>query len=83
MTSFLLKMHTELKRFFREKINILIFLVIIGILLNHWYFVKIKNKIDHRYFNNVTTQEQIFDVKINTHNGDLKPINHKFRNINL
>lgn len=32
---------------------------------------KILKKIDHRYFNNVTTQEDIHKVKINTLNGHL------------
>lgn len=73
MTNFLLKMHTELKNFFREKINIILFLLIVVFCFNIWGFIKIKNKIDHRYFNTVNTLEQIYDVKINTHNGELKP----------
>ncbi len=74
MTNFILELSAGLKSLFREKINIVIFLLILIFCFNIYAYIKIKKKIDHRYFNTTTTLERIFDVKINTYNGELKQI---------
>lgn len=33
---------------------------------------KVKKRVDYRYFNNTRSIEELFDVKINTINGELK-----------
>ena len=73
MTNLILELNAGLKNFFREKINIIIFLLAIILLFNVFAYVKIKKKIDHRYFNTTTTLEEIHNVKINTLNGELRP----------
>lgn len=72
MTNLMIKLHTELSRVFEDKINIVILLLVVNLIFSSYAFVKIKKKIDHRYFNTVNTIEQIYDVKIDTLNGDLK-----------
>ncbi len=72
MTKFILELSVGLKNLFREKINIVIFLLITIFAFNIYAYTKIKKKIDHRYFNTTTSMEEIFDVKINTLNGELK-----------
>ncbi len=64
-----MELSAGLKNLLREKINIVIFLLILILAFNVYAFIKIKKKIDHRYFNLTTTIEEIFDVKINTLNG--------------
>lgn len=72
MQQFFLELTIGLKNIFREKINLVILLLFLILIFNVYAFVKIKNKIDHRYFNTTTTIEEIFDVKINTLNGEIK-----------
>lgn len=72
MQQFLLELIIGLKNIFREKINLVIFLLFLILIFNVYTFVKIKNKIDHRYFNTTTTIEEIFDVKVNTLNGEIR-----------
>ena len=72
MTNLMIKLHTELSRLFGNKINIVILLLVANLIFTNYAFVKIKKKIDHRYFNTVNTIQQIYDVKIDTLNGDLK-----------
>lgn len=72
MTNLMIKLHTELSRVFEDKINIVILLLVVNLIFSGYAFVKIKKKIDHRYFNTVNTIEQIYDVRINTLNGELK-----------
>lgn len=72
MTKFMLELSVGLKNLFREKINIVITLLILILAFNAYSFTKLKKKIDHRYFNTTTTIEELFDVKINTLNGELK-----------
>ncbi len=74
MTNLIIQISTGIKSFFREKINIVIFLLILIFTFNIYGFIKIKKKIDHRYFNTTTTLEEIYNVKVNTLNGELKPI---------
>lgn len=74
MTNFILELSIGIKNLFREKINIVIFLLILILCFNVYGYIKIKKKIDHRYFNTTTTLEQLYDVKINTYNGDLKQL---------
>lgn len=72
MMNFLIKLNTEISQLLKDKINIVIFLLIINLIFVGYSFVKIKNKIDHRYFNTTTTIEQIHNVRVNTYNGELK-----------
>lgn len=83
MSNFILELSVGLKKMFREKINIVIFLVILALGFNIYsYFdikgliadstTLIKKKVDHRYFNTTTTLEQIHNVDVNTYNGELK-----------
>ena len=72
MINLIIKLHTELSRLLEDKINIVILLLVVNLIFTNYAFVKIKKKIDHRYFNSVNTIQQIYDVKIDTLNGDLK-----------
>lgn len=83
MQNFMLELGTSTKKLFREKINIVILLLLLIFSLEiyntsvfHLKTTRLENsinkKIDHRYFNTTTTLEEIFNVKINTHNGELK-----------
>lgn len=72
MQQFLIELITGLKNIFREKINLVILLLFLILIFNVYAFVKIKNKVEHRYFNTTTTIEELFDVKINTLNGEIK-----------
>lgn len=70
-----------IKNLFREKINIVITLLVILFALNFYEFIfnninytKIRKKIDHRYFNTTKTLEDIYNIEINTYNGELKRI---------
>ncbi len=74
MTNLLIKLNTELSRLFQDKINIVIFLLATNLIFTGYAFVKIKKKIDYRYFNTTTTIEQIHNVRVDTYNGELKPI---------
>lgn len=72
MNEFILELSTCIKKLFREKVNIVILLLAVILFFNIYAFIKIKNKIDHRYFNTTTSLEEIHNVKINTYNGELK-----------
>ena len=79
MSNFVLELSVSIKELLREKINILIMLVIILIACNLISILYINNKIDrickkidHRYFNLNTSIEEIHKVKINTANGEIK-----------
>lgn len=70
-----------IKNLFREKINFVILLLAAILSLNIYSFIfeagnfeKIRKKVDHRYFNTTRSLEQIHNVKINTFDGELKPI---------
>lgn len=84
MSNFILELSVGLKKMFREKINIVIFLAILALGFNIYSYVDIKDsinesttlikkKVDHRYFNTTKTLEQINNVDVNTYNGELKP----------
>ncbi len=64
----------SIKNILREKINIVIFLLIANLLFNFYSFTKTSKRINHRYFNTTTSLEEIHHVKINTLNGELKPV---------
>lgn len=72
MINLIIKLHTELSRLMEDKINIVILLLVVNLIFTNYAYTRIKKKIDHRYFNNVNTLQQIYDVKIDTLNGDLK-----------
>ena len=72
MINLIIKLHTELSRLMEDKINIVILLLVVNLIFTNYSYTSIKKKIDHRYFNNVNTIQQIYDVKIDTLNGDLK-----------
>lgn len=74
MLNYVMELSTGIKNLFREKINIVIFLLVLILCFNVYGYIKIKKKIDHRYFNTTTTLEQLFDVRINTYDGELKQI---------
>lgn len=69
-----------IKNLFREKINIVIFLLIAILSLNIYEFAfnlenytRIRKKIDHRYFNITRSLEDIHNVEIDTYKGEVKP----------
>ena len=77
MSNFVLELSVSIKELLREKINILIMLVIILIACNLISILYINSKIDrickkidHRYFN--PSIEKIHKVKINTANSEIK-----------
>lgn len=72
-----------IKNLFREKINLVITLLILIFSFNIYEYVqsinnyvRIRKKIDHRYFNITKTIEDIYNIEINTLNGEIK----KYRN---
>ena len=72
MTNFILELSVSIKTLFREKINIVIILLIAIFSFNIFAYNQIKKKIDHRYFNTTTSLEEIHNIKINTLNVELK-----------
>lgn len=72
MTKFILELSVGLKNLFREKINIVIFFLILNLFIQIYSYLDLKKKIDHRYFNTTTTIEEIHNVKVNTYNGEVK-----------
>lgn len=72
MENYILRLTMAIQKIFQEKINIVILLLVVIIAMQGYSFVKLKKKIDHRYFNLNTTIEEIFNVKTNTLNGELK-----------
>lgn len=89
MSNFMLELGVGIKNLFREKINLVIFLVILSLGFNIYSYIDtktsiknnatdIKKKVDHRYFSTTTTLEKIHNIEVNTHNGELKPkFNHR------
>nr|DAT89601.1 MAG TPA: hypothetical protein [Caudoviricetes sp.] len=68
-----------IKNLFREKINIVIALLVSILALNIYQIVvesnncvKIRKRIDYRYFNSTKTLEELNNVEINTYNGEIK-----------
>lgn len=72
MENYILRLTMVIQKIFQEKINIVILLLVVIIAMQGYSFVKLKKKIDHRYFNLNTIIEEIFNVKTNTLNGELK-----------
>lgn len=67
------------KNLFREKINIVIALLvsilainIYQIVLESHNYIKVRKRIDYRYFNSTKTLEELNNVEINTYNGEIK-----------
>ncbi len=84
MTDFMLQLMTGLKNLLRDKLNLIVILLIANLICNGYYYhkintnidkstVDINRKVDHRYFNITKSLEQIHNVEINTFNGELKP----------
>lgn len=68
-----------IKNLFREKINIVIALLvsilainIYQIVLESHNYIKVRKRIDYRYFNSTKTLEELNNVEINTYNGEIK-----------
>ena len=83
MSKFILELTTGIKDLFREKINLVIILLIVNLSFSVYSYsainanianstVVIKKKVDHRYFNTTTSLEEIHNVKIDTYKGELK-----------
>lgn len=71
-----------IKNLVREKINIVIFLLVVLLSVNVFEityfnknFSKVTKKVDHRYFNLTKTLEEIYNIEIDTHKGKIE----KFR----
>lgn len=84
MTDFMLQLMTGLKNLLRDKLNLIVILLIANLICSGYYYhkintnidkstVDINRKVDHRYFNITKSLEQIHNVDINTFNGELKP----------
>ncbi len=84
MTDFMLQLMAGLKNLLRDKLNLIVILLIANLIGNVYYYHKINTnidnstidinkKIDHRYFNTTKSLEQIHSVEINTLHGELKP----------
>lgn len=72
-----------IKNLFREKINIVIALLVTILAVNIFEFkyntdnyIKINKKIDFRYFNLNRSLEDIHNIEINTLNGEIKNTKH-------
>ena len=72
-----------IKNLFREKINIVIVLLVIILAVNVFEFkynsdnyIKINKKVDFRYFNLNRCLEDIHNIEINTLNGEIKNTKH-------
>lgn len=86
MTRAFSEINVEIKKFIREKNNFIVFLLIMNLAFNIFNylsvnnnfkllddkFTKVRNKIDHRYFNTTTSLQEIHKVKINTYNGEVR-----------
>lgn len=84
MTDFMLQLMTGLKNLLRDKLNLIVILLVANLFCSTYFYRKIelnidnstidiKKKVDHRYFNTTKSLEQINNVDINTLNGELKP----------
>lgn len=72
-----------IKNLFREKINIVIALLVTILAVNVFEFkyntdnyIKINKKVDFRYFNLNRSLEDIHNIEINTLNGEIKNTKH-------
>lgn len=72
-----------IKKLFREKINIVIVLLVTILAVNIFEFkynsdnyIKINKKVDFRYFNLNRSLEDIHNIEINTLNGEIKNTKH-------
>lgn len=72
-----------IKNLFREKINIVIALLVTTLAVNIFEFkynsdnyIKINKKVDFRYFNLNRSLEDIHNIEINTLNGEIKNTKH-------
>lgn len=72
-----------IKNLFREKINIVIALLVTILAVNIFEFkynsdnyIKINKKVDFRYFNLNRSLEDIHNIEINTLNGEIKNTKH-------
>lgn len=72
-----------IKNLFREKINIVIVLLVTILAVNIFEFkynsdnyIKINKKVDFRYFNLNRSLEDIHNIEINTLNGEIKNTKH-------
>lgn len=72
MRKLLCEIGLGISNLFKERSCIIILLLIAILCFNVYSFTKLKKKIDHRYFNTTTTLEEIYHVRINTLNGELK-----------
>lgn len=59
MNTFLLELGTRIKNFFKEKVNLIIALLLIGILLQIYTYVEILDSNFHFYMNTKTSLEHI------------------------
>ena len=73
----------NIKNLFREKINVVITLLIAILCVEagrFYYEIKVNKailkKIDHRYFNITKSLEDINGVELNTKNGELKRLRY-------
>lgn len=79
MNEFLGLLEKGLTKILKDKTNMIIFVLLLGFIIN---FIKLdeinkntiiaKKRIDFRYFNVVNTLEELYNIKINTENGELK-----------
>lgn len=72
MENFILELTTSFKALLRDKSNLIILLLVTQLCFSGYSHIKLKKKIDHRYFNQTRTIEAIYDVDINTYNGEVK-----------
>lgn len=68
-----------IKDLFREKTNIIIFLLLLICILNCFQvffnlnkYEQIRKKIDHRYFSTMQLFQEIYNIKIDTKTGEIK-----------
>ena len=68
-----------IKNLFREKINIVIALLVLILAINVYQIIhesnnytKLRKRVDYRYFNSTKTLEELNNVEINTYNGEIK-----------
>ncbi len=80
MNEFLGLLEKSLTKVLKDKTNIIIFILLLGFISS---FIKLnemnkniimaKKRVDFRYFNTITMFEELYNIKINTENGELKP----------
>ncbi len=83
MKNLMTKLVIGLKCLLREKMNFIILLFIINICISmHNYYnlnskidnttLLLKKRIDFRYFNTTRTIESVFNVRVDTYNGEIR-----------